>query len=76
MTIAPYKKRLNTTLPEKTINKLEEFSINFGMSKSSAIALIVETYFQQQDIIERSKEMPDMIEKLRELAKQVQMPTE
>ena len=71
MTIQANKQRLNTTLPKKTIEKLEQYSQQFGMSKSSAIALIVETYFQQQEVIERSREMPGIIDKLTELANKV-----
>lgn len=70
------KKRLNTTLPEKTIDKLEEYSQTYGISKSSAIALIVEQYFQQQDIIERSREVPTILSQLQELASKVKIPTE
>lgn len=72
------KKRLNTTLPEKTIDKLEKYSTTYGISKSSAIALIVEKFFLEQEMIERARQVPDIMTQLKELADKALMtkPTE
>lgn len=63
------KARLNATIPHRINDMLIEYANEYGLSKSGAVAIILQQYFEQREIIQRSKEWLPLVEQLEKLNK-------
>jgi len=70
------KARLNATIPQKVSDMLEEYAEEYGISKSGATAMILMQYFEQKEMIQRTKDMPNSVEQLQQLAEKARKTTE
>lgn len=70
------KKRLNLMVPDEIDEKMREMAKNYGMTLSGIVAMILKQYFDQQEALKRSAEIPDIMKAMKELVDKTHGTTE
>lgn len=63
------KKRINVYLPEALIESVDEYSKEFGVTRSGMLGFIIKQYVDQQEVIKLGK-IADLSEELKKIIEQ------
>lgn len=66
------KVRINIMIPQPVNELLESHCKEYGLSKGGAVAMILQQFFQQQDVINRTKDLPNILGQLKQFAKDIE----
>lgn len=63
------KSRLNLMVPKEISDKMRDMAKEYGMTLSGVVSMIAKQYFDQQALLKRSEEFPDLVKYIKEMAK-------
>ena len=63
------KARLNLMIPEEINEKMREMAKDYGMTLSGLVAMIMKQYFDQQELLKRSEQVPKWLEQIASIKK-------
>ena len=70
------KVRLNLSIPSDVDQQLRELADHHGLTISGTVSMIMQQYFDQQKLIQRTEQIPKWFEELAKIREHEKMTTE